>query len=1265
MGKIWSDAAIRYLEDRRICPRCDARLAGEWCPVCGADYSGPIGGELMNATGRVVKAMRGRDRLLLRVPTVWPAGRGVASPVADPVGVPASSADPVPVPSAAAPTDAFSATEGANPSAQLSVQSVLAFAGSALLAVAALVFTFLNPDLTSFAVRTTIIGIITLAFLGGAWLFARHGLRFSAESVGALGVVFGALDLWAFVQLTPAGMTGWTFAALGTFAGSAVLFALGARSGVRVWLWAGVLGLALSPGLLGSGGNLQNAILGSLGVAIVALVLHPLLARLAARLDSALTAERTTATSLQILAVLAALGQSALMLIGPGTVPPLGHSGMLLVLAVVAALSSRNSLPRFWSFAAGAFGVGAALLLPFAVGFDDPAWYLALIPVTAGAAVVAVTALRSTPAASGSAVRGGATTVLLVAAAPALVTTAIQLTGAFFAPLIWAGGGAGTRGVDFAYVAGSGAPTGYGAGLLPPSLGLATIVALVALAATTGAVAILGRASAAAPVSTDPTGPVRLHWVSGRLALWLAGCALLTLASWTGFSLTGQAVAGLALAAALIVALLAVPALVAAPPAIRHAIGGSAHLLLLLAAITGWMQEATVVWVGAATVVGLAALARTVHARWRPLYLGTGYAYALVILATALTLTGVDGIAVLCLTTSVGLLCALAATLTTWLSPRGWYAVLGVSAVPFITGVVAVLLVRSGWTALSTGLAFALAFTLMTTRRPGLTTRLRSAAAGLLVPSLAVVVVCLGAQLLPTSGSPVVLPVIAVIVAATFASAAFIEAALVRHGLTDIEAAAARRWIELSAGVTGLLAVLLALVRTAAGLPTTVLVLLILGTGAAVTVFTTRRQQAWWAAGASWTGALWCVLTGQGVAVLELYVLPPTLAMLAVGVLLVVRGRSGRSLAATGLGLAVLPSLLALVVNGSGGFGASQSGSIVPWRAVALLAASLILVAVGYGIRATSLTGLRSLLGAIAVVATLAAAAGALQAVRWGLGLDQVVASPQTGVMLPVLAISTVSTLLAIGAASVTRGPVPSERPRERWRYAAATAVLVVGPISAIGPEPFSIGTLVLLMVALLGFMLMVAARARTAAVSLPPVWFLFVLAWCTAVAGWSERELRVEAFSLPLGLALLGAGIIGMRPGARAVSAGLASWPAGFAGSWRLLAPGIIITFLPSVLATGTDPQTWRAILVMSLALIAILIGSTRRLAAPFLISLTVLPIEVAVVFTVQIGRTINPLLWWITLATIGGVLLVLAITSERKGAESGGLSARLRDLG
>ena len=184
---------------------------------------------------------------------------------------------------------------------------------------------------------------------------------------------------------------------------------------------------------------------------------------------------------------------------------------------------------------------------------------------------------------------------------------------------------------------------------------------------------------------------------------------------------------------------------------------------------------------------------------------------------------------------------------------------------------------------------------------------------------------------------------------------------------------------------------------------------------------------------------------------------------------------------------------------------------------------------------------------------------------------------------------------------------------------------------------------------------------------TLPPVWLTFVLAWCTAVASWSQRELRVEAYSLPLGLALLAVGIIAMRPlPAQTADARptLTAWPIGFSGSWRLLTPGIVVTLLPSILATGTDPRTERAILVIALALIAILIGSIRRLAAPFILGIIALPIENIVVFAVQIGRNIGALPWWITLATAGAVLLVIAVGSERRTGKDKGTAARLRDL-
>jgi hypothetical protein len=184
--------------------------------------------------------------------------------------------------------------------------------------------------------------------------------------------------------------------------------------------------------------------------------------------------------------------------------------------------------------------------------------------------------------------------------------------------------------------------------------------------------------------------------------------------------------------------------------------------------------------------------------------------------------------------------------------------------------------------------------------------------------------------------------------------------------------------------------------------------------------------------------------------------------------------------------------------------------------------------------------------------------------------------------------------------------------------------------------------------------------------VPLPPVWFQWSLAWVVAVAAWSQREiLRVEGFALPLGLALVAVGAIALARGVRAgESPSLSSWPIAFRGSWATLAPGIIATLLPSVLATFTDPQTWRAILVIAFALVAVLVGARKTLAAPFILGISTLPLEILIVFLVQLGDRINPLLWWITLATAGIVLLVIAVGWERRTGVDASLGARIRDL-
>ena len=89
-----------------------------------------------------------------------------------------------------------------------------------------------------------------------------------------------------------------------------------------------------------------------------------------------------------------------------------------------------------------------------------------------------------------------------------------------------------------------------------------------------------------------------------------------------------------------------------------------------------------------------------------------------------------------------------------------------------------------------------------------------------------------------------------------------------------------------------------------------------------------------------------------------------------------------------------------------------------------------------------------------------------------------------------------------------------------------------------------------------------------------------------------------------------------------------------------------------------------WRAIGVIAAALLSILVGAQLKLAAPFILGIIVLPVENIVVFAVQIGRGIESVPWWITLAVVGAVLLIIAVTYERRTGADNSVAARMRDL-
>uniref|UniRef100_UPI003782E453 SCO7613 C-terminal domain-containing membrane protein n=1 Tax=Pseudolysinimonas sp. TaxID=2680009 RepID=UPI003782E453 len=702
--------------------------------------------------------------------------------------------------------------------------------------------------------------------------------------------------------------------------------------------------------------------------------------------------------------------------------------------------------------------------------------------------------------------------------------------------------------------------------------------------------------------------------------------------------------------------------------ALRAPLLVAAHVILVYLAAISWADERLTVAAGAAIILALGVLAMAMPLRSRPAYVAVGYGYALVLVARGLDLLGLDTIPVIASTATVASVAALVVTLVRRVRAPLWYAVLGVTAVPFLVGVATVIAERTWETALANAAIFALCLTLTLTRRPGLTRFVRSGAAALLLPSLAVVFVNVVPRIIETDvvpawngqgGAPVTLPLIATLVALVLPTSPLIAASLRRGEVPEADAASVRRWIEISAFVTGAITALLALVLTTADLSTALLVFLILGIGAAGAAVFAHRRYGWWVAAGSWTAALWCVWGLVGITDVEPYVYPPALAAVVIGVVLSLRGRTGAALVAPGLAIAIATSLVVLAVSGSG------EGAALPWRALALLAASLMLLVLGVALarRVEKLAGLRVPLLAAAIGA---AGAGAIQAVRYAWELDDAALGERDLVVWPVLVFSVVAAILAGDAARHLR-------PTHRWLLTPALAFLIAGPIATVSPGAGEVAgppigpmwMLWALMLVLLGGMLGTVVRSLRGTTILPPIGIVFVAAWFVAVAGWSVRALNVEWFSLPLGLALTAAGVLVLRHGSDSRRGTLTSWPVGFTRSWAVLAPGIVVTVLPSVLATGTNPATWRAILVLGLALVALLVGALLRYAAPFVLSLATFGVEILVILVVlAVGRDIDPVIFYVAAGSAGVILITVAIWFERRSRGDREGSARMRDL-
>ncbi len=103
-------------------------------------------------------------------------------------------------------------------------------------------------------------------------------------------------------------------------------------------------------------------------------------------------------------------------------------------------------------------------------------------------------------------------------------------------------------------------------------------------------------------------------------------------------------------------------------------------------------------------------------------------------------------------------------------------------------------------------------------------------------------------------------------------------------------------------------------------------------------------------------------------------------------------------------------------------------------------------------------------------------------------------------------------------------------------------------------------------------------------------------------------------------------------------------------AGSWRWLAPGLIVLLVPSLFVTFVDQELWRLVALGVVAVAAVVLGALARLQAPLVIGAVVAVVHALRTFAPQLLAVYQLAEWWVWAVIGGAVVLFVAITFERR---------------
>ncbi len=128
-----------------------------------------------------------------------------------------------------------------------------------------------------------------------------------------------------------------------------------------------------------------------------------------------------------------------------------------------------------------------------------------------------------------------------------------------------------------------------------------------------------------------------------------------------------------------------------------------------------------------------------------------------------------------------------------------------------------------------------------------------------------------------------------------------------------------------------------------------------------------------------------------------------------------------------------------------------------------------------------------------------------------------------------------------------------------------------------------------------------------------------------------------IELATASLAVALFAVGAIRLRTVAAA-------------GSWRWLAPGLIVLLVPSLFVTFVDQELWRLVALGVAAVAAVVVGALARLQAPLVIGAVVAVVHGLRTFAPQLLAVYQLAEWWVWAVIGGAIVLFVAITFERR---------------